>query len=75
MARIMYWFDVYVHYNEQRPHSSLGYLSPNEYERTIRSAEPKLIPERGSVEGFVCSYEPIARQRNTNTRINQMTEL
>lgn len=58
-------------YNDERPHSSLDYLTPNEYARATAPAEPNEIPYV-EVGGFVCSSGTSAlltqtKKKRTNT--------
>lgn len=61
-------------YNDERPHSSLDYLTPNEYARATAPAEANQI-SYGKVGGFVCSPGTSALLTGTNNKNQRLTGL
>ncbi len=55
-------------YNDERPHSSLAYLTPNEYARAraAETEEPSHSPDRRSLSGCVRSSVTSALEEKTN---------
>ena len=65
-------------YNQERPHSSLGYLSPDEYAATLAPelAESDQAPEQSSVKGLARSSSTSAQgQKKPNKNQPHLAEL
>lgn len=65
-------------YNQERPHSSLGYLTPDEYAATLAPelAESAQAPEASSVKGLVRSSSTSAQgQKRPNKNKPDLVEL
>lgn len=61
-------------YNDERPHSSLNYLTPNEYARATVPVEPNEIPYE-EVGGFVCSSSTSTLLTQTNIKNQHLKRL
>lgn len=48
------------HYNEVRPHSSLGYLTPAAFARRLATAVPRDATGRGAAVSGACAPRPVA---------------